>query len=472
MEAKSYQKTGIHMGLILVIVLLTGGVSLQGEDLSFYRGADISSLPELESDSVLFRDNSITDDALSILKMHGINSIRIRLWHTPDEPWNGLNKTLEMAQRIKNAGLHFLLDIHYSDWWADPAHQTPPSVWDALTVDEMADSVYNYTSHVMSSLLNVGALPDMVQIGNEIGCGMLWPLGAVCGENDTAEQWQNLAGFINAGVQAVADAAGDSVQIMIHDFRGGDASGALWFYSHLDEYGVEYDVIGLSYYPWWHGDLSDLAANMGNLAYTFEKPVVVVETAYPWTLAWNDNTNNIVGSEDQLLSGYPATPAGQAQFLSDLMDRVEDVWGGYGSGVYYWEPAWTSGASSGSPWENLALFDFEGGALEGLRVFQEPVGVSNAEPVNKSNELIAFPNPSNGMTRISFKLDDIGRNHLRIHTIEGREVLTRAFNGTPNSRLSWEWNQTSNSGQIIPSGLYILSQQGGGSSSRKVLIIK
>lgn len=454
----------------LCLTLLTAAY-LAAETPSFFKGADLSSLPELESTGVTYSHGGVEEDALIILKNHGFNSIRLRLWHTPEDPWCTLEQTILMGQRIKAAGLHFLLDIHYSDWWADPGSQTPPANWSDLEIDPLVDSVYAYTHNVLATLMAHDAGPDMVQIGNEIGCGMLWPMGAVCGENDTPDQWQKLANLLNAGSQAVRDAGDDSIQVMIHDFRGGDASGASWFYTHLDDYDVDYDVIGLSYYPWWHGSLADLAANMGNLAYYHEKPVNVVETAYPWTLEWSDNRHNIIGSEEQLLPEYPATPGGQLAFLEDLLDRIQSTWNGYGLGLYYWEPAWIPGTEAGTPWENLAIFDFQGEALPALTAFQEPVSSLHlAETPGVS--LKVFPNPSNGSTTIEFKLDQIGKAALSIYSIQGNLVATHTLSGEPGTLQTWYWPHLDQKGNPVSSGVYLLQARDSQVHGKKLLVLK
>jgi len=444
---------------ILVFWLIVS-TSLNGETLPFYRGADLSSLAELEADDVQFLDQGAADNAINILKSRGVNSVRLRLWHTPEEPWNGLSQTVEMAQRVKAAGLHLLLDIHYSDWWADPGSQTPPAAWNGLTVDQMTDSTYAYTSTVMTAFLNANVLPDMVQVGNEIGCGMLWPFGAICGADDTPEQWQQLAGFLNAGIDAIHDVGGDSIQIMIHDFRGGEALGARWFFSQLTEYGVEFDIIGLSYYPWWHGSLSDLAANMGSLAYYEGKPVIVVETAYPWTLGWIDNTNNIIGSEEQLLPDYPATPSGQENFLEDLLDRVEDTWGELGLGVYYWEPAWTSGGEAGSPWENLALFDFDGNALPGMNAFGDPLSIQEHASMPRDIAVTIYPNPANSESHIQFKLGAGGKSSWQVFNLKGALLYSAQVRGRPDELIHQTWQHSLGGGLQAPSGVYLLRVEG------------
>ncbi len=327
------------------------------------RGADVSHLNRLESHYATFTDNGAENDALTILHNHGVNWIRLRLWHTPATGYNNLPRTIQMAKRIRELGMSFLLDIHYSDTWADPGRQTKPAAWSNLEFDVLADSVRAYTDYVVSSLKEEGATPQMVQVGNEIRPGMLWPDGRVGGSYD--HQWPQLAELLNAGIEGLraATTEDDSVEVMIHIHSGGDVSGSRWFYDNLAAHGVDFDVIGLSFYPWWHGELSDLEANVNALAARYDKDIVVVETAYPWTLGWGDNENNIVGLPGHLHTGFPASVDGQRRFIDSLYAVLQRAPDGRGRGVVYWEPTHIPAPGFGSPWENLALFDFEGELL-------------------------------------------------------------------------------------------------------------
>ena len=166
---------------------------------------------------------------------------------------------------------------------------------------------------------------------------------------------------------------------MIHIDRGGDVGGATWFFDRLAAQGVDFDVIGLSYYPWWHGTLDDVDATVDSLARRYGKDIIIVETAYPWTLDWHDDTHNLVGLPEQLLPGYPATVDGQRAFLADLIDIVAAAPGGRGRGLFYWAPECISVQGMGSPWENLALFDFNGDLLPSVSAF-EPASERASEP--------------------------------------------------------------------------------------------
>lgn len=346
----------------------------------FLNGADISSTPALEDAGVVYRDSDgVEQDIFLILKKHDFNSIRLKLWHTPREGYNDLAHVKAMAKRTYDQGMFFLLDFHYSDWWADPQKQITPKAWEGLPVETLKDSLYNYTKSVIHALETQGTPPEMVQIGNEIRPGMLWPVGRVDGEFDTAEQWDNLATLLASAWQGVLDGLSDpeSVRIMIHFDNGGNNAICRKFFDSLAVRDVAYDVIGLSFYPRWHGRLDSLESNLADLSQRYDKDVIVVETAYPFTLGWDDEQGNIMGSESDLHEGYPATLEGQAAFFRELRRIVKDVPDGRGIGLYYWEPGLiATPGGRGSPWENVALFDFDDVAVPAMDAFtgNEPEG--------------------------------------------------------------------------------------------------
>ena len=331
---------------------------------SIAAGGDLSFLPTLEAAGATFRDSLGTADALTVLKRHGMDWVRVRLWHSPVDGHSGLAEVTTLAVRAKAQGLRVLLDLHYSDTWADPAHQTKPAAWTALTAVILEDSVRRYTREVITTLIARGARPDMVQLGNEITAGILWDTGRVDGSFNTPTQWVRLTGLLTAASLGVGDASPSvKIPVMLHTDRGGDASGAQAFYDHMVSANVPFDVIGVSYYPWWHGSLNQLESTLTLLANRYQRDVCVAETAYPWTLAAQDGTTNLVGLPNQLLAGYPASPTGQAQFIERVTQIVRRLPQGRGRGVFYWAPEWVSTSSVGSAWENCALFDASGMAL-------------------------------------------------------------------------------------------------------------
>ena len=336
----------------------------------FDTGGDISFLPQLEAHGGRYSDRQGEKELLQLMTDHGFNAARLKLWHTPAEPYNTLPQVLAMAKRIDAAGMRFLLDIHYSDWWADPQKQIKPAAWEGLPFEVLTDSVYRYTRDVLRALRAQGTPPAMVQLGNEIRPGLLWPDGRVDGEYDTPAQWDRLVALLRAARRGALEGAGDRPPvIMIHYDNGAKNAMNRAFFDPLVARGLEFDVIGLSFYPKWHGTLEELRANLADISARYDRDVYVVETAYPWTLGWRDEAGNIMGSETDLHAGYPPTEAGQAAFLAAVRDIVRGVPGGRGRGIYYWAPEWIAVPGVPSAWENVALFDFDGRVLPGMAAF-------------------------------------------------------------------------------------------------------
>ena len=240
-------------------------------------GADISFLPELEAKGMKFSDKGIEKDALLLLKEHGFNYVRLRIFndpardsgYSPKKGFCDLTNTLKMAKRVKEAGMKFLLDFHYSDYWADPGKQTKPAAWRNLSLEDLKKAVYDYTKNVIQQLKEQGTTPDMVQIGNEINHGIIWPDGNV-------SNIDGLAQLFNAGV-AATKAIDPSITIMLHIALGGQNDESVFFLDNMIARGVYFDVIGESYYPKWHGTLDDLRNNLNDLVRRFNKDVIVVE---------------------------------------------------------------------------------------------------------------------------------------------------------------------------------------------------
>ncbi|WP_199615203.1 glycoside hydrolase family 53 protein [Paenibacillus alkalitolerans] len=344
--------------------------------MAFFKGMDVSFLDEIEQTSgAVFSDGGGQADCLEIMKRNGVNSIRLRIWNEPPRMFCNLDRTVAMAKRIKAHGFHFLLDFHYSDMWADPGKQNKPRAWENLGFEELKDAVYKYTGQVMTALKEADAQPDMVQIGNEITPGMLWNDGKVDGEFDTDGQWGKLSALVKSGIEA-AKAVHPDVNIMIHIDRGGDNASSVKFYDQFERLGVDFDTIGLSFYPWWHGTLEDLRMNLADLAIRYGKDIIVVETAYPWTIEPKEGLGFIVAAEDQLHAGYPATVEGQANYLRDFIAVVQETPEGRGIGFHWWEPCWVPAKEDWSVghannWSNLTLFDFEGRKLKSLEALKE-----------------------------------------------------------------------------------------------------
>lgn len=344
--------------------------------IAFIKGADISFVDEIESEGGKFYEDGRERDVLDILKDSGVNSARLRLWNDPSFDYCNPRKTIQMAKRIKEKGLHFLLDFHYSDYWADPSKQHMPKAWEGLSFAQLVERLEEFTVLFLKELEAEGALPDMVQVGNEITNGMIWEAGRVDGEYNTPQQWEKLAALIAAGVRGVRYVSSESkpIPVMIHIDRGGDNAGSRFFYDKLAAFGIDYDIIGLSYYSWWHGTLEELTENLNDLAGRYRKPIVVVEAAYPWTMTPPDEQPLIFNTEEWVYPGFPPTVEGQKRWLEELMRRIRQVPDGLGLGLYYWEPCWIPSKPAWSVghennWSNLTLFDYGGNKLSSLDAF-------------------------------------------------------------------------------------------------------
>lgn len=349
-----------NLVLMLCVLGVRGVFPAHGQHTHLICGADLSYLPQIEAaDGVFYDQTGAPIDPIVDFAARGGDMVRLRLWHTPDDGINDLATTLKMARRVQEAGMTVMLNIHYSDTWSDPAHQTKPAAWADLSFEALTRAVHDYTVEVVSAFTEQGTPPAIVQVGNEISSGLLWEDGRVRDETG----WPNLIALLQAASDGVRSAAPDA-QVMIHLDAGGDPAVTRWFFDHLGD-SVDFDLIGLSFYPWWHGELTDLAAHLNLLAERYGKPMMVVETAYPWTLGWADDTHNLVGLSGQLHAGFPATPAGQVAYLQALIAIIAATPDGLGLGLMYWEPAAISPPSDGSALENLALFDFDGRSLAG-----------------------------------------------------------------------------------------------------------
>jgi len=283
----------------------------------------------------------------------------------PASGYNNKEKLLQFAPIIKAHGLKLLIDFHYSDTWADPEHQLKPLSWSRNNFSQLQKDLYQHTFDVLNGLNSIDCVPEMVQIGNEINPGMVIPEGSIF-------NWDNLASLLMQGYKA-AKACSPLTLVMLHIANAGDKKGACEWFDNAESHGVEWDVTGLSYYSYWHGTLSDMAGTLKELKSRYGKPVVIAETAYPFTLLENDHEKNSIHASSQLAPGYPATPDGQASNLRDVLSTART---GGAMGVFYWEPTWTAvkgngwdptNPESGCQWENQALFDYSGKALPAMR---------------------------------------------------------------------------------------------------------
>ena len=334
---------------ICALALLSAAPAVRAADYAI--GADLSFLKQAEDRGTVFKDSNEGKPCLQIFKDHGYNWIRLRLFHTPTDLPNNLAYTISLAQAAHQLGFRLLLDFHYSDTWADPGKQFIPKAWEGKPHDELAHALFDYTRQTIAAFREAGVVPDMVQIGNEVTNGILWPDGRL------PANWDHFADFVKAGIAGVAEGAGDQPRprIMIHIDKGGDAVKTKAFFDKLNSYGIVFDVIGQSYYPWWHGSLNDLRENLVFMANEYHKDIMVVEAAYNWQPR----------EYTKRPGPFPESPEGQREFLEEVNRAVQAAPFGLGKGVFWWEPA-VSGTRGGR-----GFFDADGNALPVITVFDK-----------------------------------------------------------------------------------------------------
>ena len=365
--------------------------------MKFVKGMDLSTLLELERCGAKYYDNGEERDLLAIMKSYDVDTIRIRLWN---DPWsetgesygageNDLKTSLEIAKRVTTAGFGVLLNFHYSDFWADPGKQIKPKAWADYGVKELEQAVYDYTLESMRTFLDAGVNITMVQVGNELSNGLLWPEGKV-------PNYDNIATFVNAGIRAVRKADA-TIPVMIHLDNGGNNALYCEWFDNFTKRGEDFEIIGLSYYPFWHGSLQMLNDNMNDIAERYGKDLVIAEVSMGYTM---EDYKNYEKLSDEDRKGYATRPAlvekieypmtkqGQYDFMEDFLNRISHIKGGKGKGFFYWEPAWIPVPGSGwatpaslkymndpgpcgNEWANQALFDYDGNALPTLALIRD-----------------------------------------------------------------------------------------------------
>ena len=323
----------------------------------FLIGGDISALRRLERQGARYTDRGKPDDAIAIMSRHGCNCFRLRLFVAPNHQGvvvNDLPYTVELAKRIKDAGARFLLNFHYSDTWADPAHQHKRKAWAGFDLDELAAAVHDHTVEAIAALAEAGAAPDIAQVGNEITPG-------------------KFARLLRAGLDGVRSAAPEA-RVALHIDKGANRGATKWFFDNIAEHDVDYDVIALSYYPWWHGSMDDVRENLAATSQDFGKDILLVETAYPYAPT---DFRGADGWQDHMR--WPTTPDGQRDFLAELIATVRATPDDRGIGVLWWYPesipthgmhVWYGGRN--------ALFDAHGEASPALRALRT-LGAPEAE---------------------------------------------------------------------------------------------
>lgn len=361
----------------------------------FIKGMDISTLLEQEACGARYFDGGKEGDLLEILKGYGANYVRLRLWNDPyaedGTPYgagtNDLEKTIIMAKRALKLDMGFLLDIHYSDFWADPGKQVVPKAWKEYNEKELEQAVYEFTKDTIEVLWKNQAVPTMIQVGNELTNGLLWPTGK-------KPNFDTIARYISAGIRGVR-AVDKNVPIMIHLDNGGNNEMYREWFDHFVEKEDDFQIIGLSYYPFWHGSLSELEYNMRDMAARYHRELIVAEVSMGFTMEDYASYERLEPQERKGMATraelveklpYPMTEKGQADFMQDIMSRIASVPGG--TGFFYWEPGWVpvpgcgwatdaalaytgEAGPGGNEWANQALFDYDGNALPALKVIRD-----------------------------------------------------------------------------------------------------
>lgn len=384
----------------------------------FIMGMDASSVIAEEKSGVKYYDYDGNEaDVFEVLAKAGINYIRVRVWNDPyDENGNGygggncdIDTAVEIGKRATKYGMKLLVDFHYSDFWADPSKQMCPKAWEGMTIEEKTDAAYNYTKESLEKLKNAGVDVGMVQVGNETN-------GAVAGE----KIWFNIQYIFSAGSRATREVYPDAL-VAVHFANPEKVTNYVDYAKKLDYYALDYDVFGSSYYPYWHGSLNNLSAVLLNIAETYGKKVMVLETSYAYTADDTDFNGNTISDGGTITKTEPFTVQGQANSVRNIIETVANIQNGIG--VVYWEGTWISvgGASYeenakkwetyGSGWatsyagsydpnddgkyyggcavDNQAMFDAHGHPLESLQVFslvrygnEVPIKADALEDVN------------------------------------------------------------------------------------------
>jgi arabinogalactan endo-1,4-beta-galactosidase len=327
-----------------------------------YLGADLSYVNEVEDNGGRFYDQGQPQDPFAILSEHGANIARVRLWHTPTwTNYSNLADVKRTIQRAKGHNMAIMLDFHYSDTWADPAKQIIPAAWAEITeLGQLEQAMSAYTRDVLLELNEAGLMPEFVQVGNEINTEILLDTahGGDASVYDAGINWTRNAPLINAGIQGVREAGkltSTQPRVMLHVAQPENIMP--WFDAATAAGVSDFDDIGMSYYPKWSKfTLEQAGQTIQGAAERYGKPVMLVETAYPWTMESGRADSHLL-AEDAVVPDYPATQQGQRDFLIDLTQVTYD---NGGTGVIYWEPAWISTAQKASIWENSTLFDYDG----------------------------------------------------------------------------------------------------------------
>lgn len=361
-------------------------------------GIDVSTyLEELEHGAV-YLDGDTPMDPLDAFVANGVDWMRIRVWNDPKSPAgepylagnNDIDTYIRLATLAKRKGFSLLMDFHYSDFWADPGKQMIPKAWRGYDISQMTEAVYEFTKACLVKAREAGVAPQMIQVGNEITNGMLWPVGKLEQPDGTRGNYEHFCRLVDAGCRACREVL-PQARIVLHLERSNDQEVYQEFFTRMQEAGIDYDIIGASYYPYWHGTPDELFANL-NRCRRFGKEIMIMELGYGFTTKayslGGQESRLVIDSDRAFVPGlterYPMTPEGQAEYIRFILARAREE--GIG-GVFYWEPLWIpgdgicwaseagqayireEGKSTSNEWANQCLFDYEGKKLPAFDVF-------------------------------------------------------------------------------------------------------
>jgi arabinogalactan endo-1,4-beta-galactosidase len=410
----------------------------------FANGADIGWLSEMEANGYKFNnDSGIQENCLDILKEHGINALRFRVWVNPTGKYCNKKDVAYMSHRADSMGFRVMIDFHLSDWWADPGKQTKPAAWASHTVAQLDSDIYNHVYEILDTLKSVGVTPAWVQIGNETNDGMLWEDGRA------STHMSNFAAMIKSGYDAVK-AIDTSIQVVVHLSDGHNNTMYRWMFDGLRTNGASWDIIGMSVYPrWaglpWHVDDSLALINMQDMISRYATKVMVVETGY-----------------------YYYRPDTAKLFLTDLIAKVRSVGG---LGVFYWEPEcynWQSynmGAWDPSTKKPTVAMDAFLDTITTV-VAQEAI-------LPEVYKLDIFPNPFNPSTTLRYVLSKRSQVRLAVYNLLGQKIATLVNQEQNAGTHSVAWNAQDDHNQKVGSGVYFLKMQAGSFSQvKKMLLMK
>ena len=362
-------RRGLFASAAALLTSLATPLSVHASQLRSLKNAlDISWLPDVEAaGGLFFTDNGKRIDAVALLKLSGVKVGRIRVFVKPASKSGSLETALVMAKRLKSHGIEICIDLHYSDTWADPSHQTSPAGWPS-EIESLEKQIQKYTQETLQEFVKAGTPPQWVQIGNEIAGGFLWPLGKI--STGDSSQWENFVRLHNAGTKALRSVLPQAKSIL-HLECGGDYQRVRWWLQNAEKFGLDsYDVVGLSYYSQWHGGLLGLSKTMHVVTSEFMMPVIIAETAYPWTR--QRFGDDVIDIDKAALPGYSFSPQGQRKYVASLENLLRKQPHNLGLGMWWWEGfarivrtpegtiTWNAGMA------NSTLVDISGKALPAL----------------------------------------------------------------------------------------------------------